>query len=180
MNNSIKKQKKWALLGAVYALTSGQLMATEFAPSLDAEKLSDKQTTHAVQKEYVDCVTGREERLIELKVTPEERFYLPGYCDGHRNDPSSYEKTYCGDCKHEWRFVMKPKRVEITRDEWVGCEDLAYAVSMGYADVQNEHLMDRDETRILFGEPVTRDAWARERTYALTKEGAYIYSTKQY
>ena len=179
MNKRIRKKTTYALFGVLCALTSGQLWASQLEQTLDMGNPMDRSSTQEVPKEYVEYVTGLEKRLIELKVTPEEHVFLPGYCEGHRTG-ASYKVTYCGTCKNEWRVVLKPKRVEIMRDIWVGCEELAYAVSMGYAEVQDEQLMSRYETRVLFGEPVTRDAWERERTYALTKEGAYIYRTKQY
>ncbi len=180
MKKNVMKRKVSVVMGVLCFLAPMQLWASQAEYDLRKNGGRDEgKIAHEVQKEYVDYVTGHEKRLIELKVTPEEHVFLPGYCEGHRNG-ASYEMTYCGACENDGYAVLKPKRVEIIRDIWVGCEDLAYAVSMGYAEVRDEQLMSRNETRLLFGEPVTRDAWERMRTYALTKEGSYIYHTKQY
>ena len=113
--------------------------------------------------------TCRRQRLIEIKVTPEVRATNPRYCLGHWNW-SGTSKSHCNGCKGGDSYISQHKKVDITRDEWVGCEDLEALHDAGKADIISETMGAENEARVIDGESITRDYWETTRTYALNTE----------
>ncbi len=110
--------------------------------------------------------TCKRQRIIEIKVTPEIRACNPRYCLGHW-DWSGISKSFCGGCKGGDSYISQHKKVDITRDEWVGCEDLEKLHDEGKVEIISETLGAANESRVIEGESITKDYWETTRTYAL-------------
>lgn len=111
-------------------------------------------------------MTCRRQRIIEIKVTPEVRANHPKYCLGHWNW-SGTSKSHCGGCKGGDSYISQHKKVDITRDEWVGCEDLDRLHDQGQAEIVSETLGSPNEARVIDGESIKKDYWETTRTYGL-------------
>ena len=113
--------------------------------------------------------TCKRQRIIEIKVTPQIISHNPRYCLGHWNRWGT-SKNYCGGCKGGDSYVSQHKKVDTTRDEWVGCEDLEKLHDEGKAEIISETLGVENEARVIDGESITKDYWETTRTYALNTE----------
>ena len=122
--------------------------------------------------------TCRRQRMIEIKITPEVLARHPKSCPGHKRFVQwpygsqlgvyrQQEEHYkCNGCVEGSLYVSQAKKVDITRDDWVGCEALERLHDRGEADVISEVMGPKDETRMINGEPITKDYWETTRTYA--------------
>lgn len=121
--------------------------------------------------------TCRRQRMIEIKVTPEVLSRGPHTCpghevwrheyfDGHSDSFPTGETTLCEGCVEGALYVSQAKKVDITRDDWAGCEELEEMHDRGEAEVISEVMGPKDETRMINGEPITKDYWETTRTYA--------------
>jgi conjugal transfer mating pair stabilization protein TraN len=123
-------------------------------------------------------MTCRRQRMIEIRVTPEVIGTHPKTCPGHWREGywsgsnnneiwrhGGNEYCYPG-CTHGGHYVAQEKIIEFPRDDWVGCEDLDHLHDLGQAEIVSEELGPLNETRMIDGEPVTRDYWETTRTYA--------------
>lgn len=110
--------------------------------------------------------TCRRQRIIEIKVTPEVWATNPRFCLGHWNRWGT-SKSHCGGCRGGDSYIAQHKKVDITRDEWVGCEELEQLHDQGKAEIVSETLGPFNEARIIEGETITKDYWETTRTYAL-------------
>lgn len=113
--------------------------------------------------------TCKRQRIVEIKVTPEVRANHPRFCLGHWNRWGT-SKSYCNGCKGGESYISQEKKVETTRDEWVGCEDLETLHDAGKAEVISETLGSLNEARVIEGETITKDYWETTRTYALNTD----------
>ena len=124
--------------------------------------------------------TCRRQRVIEIAITPEVYANRPLYCDGHWVDGHSdggsnstyYAGRYesCSGCRGGERYLAHAKIIEFPRDEWVGCEELERLHDLGQAEVVSEVMGPLNETRMIDGEPITKDHWETTRTYALNTD----------
>ena len=113
--------------------------------------------------------TCKRQRVIEIKVTPEIRATNPRFCLGHWNRWGT-SKNFCGGCRGGDSYISQHKKVDITRDVWVGCEDLEKLHDEGKAEVISETLGAPNESRVIESETITKDYWETTRTYALNTE----------
>lgn len=115
--------------------------------------------------------TCRRQRIIEIKVTPEEKSTYPKTCPGHRYGKCRPGKWHHNPgCKGGESYVSKEKKVETTRDEWVGCEELERLHDLGQAEVVSEVMGPFNETRTINDEPITKEYWETTRTYAMNTD----------
>lgn len=120
--------------------------------------------------------TCRRQRMIEINIIPEVIARHPNTCPGHimgyqtsgEGANSFVFKGYssCEGCVIGETYVSRPKSIEFTRDEWVGCEELERMHDAGQAEVISEVMGPLNETRMINGEPITKDYWETTRTYA--------------
>lgn len=115
--------------------------------------------------------TCRRQRIVEINIIPEKKANHPRYCHGHWKGKYRRGKNYCNPgCRGGEEYISQHKRVEITRDDWAGCEELERLHNLGQAEVVSEDLGPINETRMINGEPITKDYWETTRTYALNTE----------
>lgn len=120
--------------------------------------------------------TCRRQRMIEIKITPEVISRGPHTCPGHSYEERYWDDgfyaffrfatEYCDGCVEGALYVSEPKKVDITRDDWVGCEELEEMHDRGEVEVISEVMGPKDETRMINEEPITKDYWETTRTYA--------------
>ncbi len=128
-------------------------------------------------------VTCRRQRIVEIRIIPEVISYHPRTCPGHESsggywvggNEGHYDcgvtTDYCNPgCMGGQAYVSQPKRIEFPRDEWVGCEELERMHDLGQAEVISEVMGPMNETRMIDGEPITKDYWETTRTYALNTD----------
>ena len=173
-----KKVLRLLALGALCVMSGVTINTSYGSHALTGEDDHVQRTPQSdTAQQYVETAYGYQHRLVEIKVAPEERIRLPRYCIGHWSP--QFDQRYCEGCR-DGEEIIKPKRIVIMRDIWVGCEALEQMVALGHAEVTCEELMISNETRGISGEPITRNAWERKRIYALTEEGVQMYRTNQY
>ena len=61
--------------------------------------------------------------------------------------------------------VTQKKEVKILKEEWVGCEAEDSTHEEGLCQLIDETPGPHNETRMIDGEPFTRDYWETTRTY---------------
>ncbi len=122
--------------------------------------------------------TCRMQLVIDLVVTPQitnNEWYCPNggshtvlTCGRSNKDisDSDYYTRNCYGCRNR-TVIVQPKKVEITKEEWVGCEDLEAMRDRGEAEVLSETPGPRNEERMINGEKITRDYFETTRVYAL-------------
>ena len=115
--------------------------------------------------------TCKQQRMIEIKVTPQVTSYKSRYCHGHWVNKVTGSKRHCNPgCQGGEAYISQAKKVDITRDELVGCEDLEKLRDQGKAEIISETLGAKNESRVIEGETITKDYWETTRTYALNTE----------
>ena len=113
-------------------------------------------------------ITCKRQRMIEIKVTPEVKSNHPRTCPGHRNGKWNPGKWHHNPgCRGGESYISQHKKVDITRDVWVGCEELERLHDLGQAEVVSEVMEPLNETRMIKDEPITKDYWETTRTYAM-------------
>ena len=149
---------------------------TDREGAVDAEQITN---TPAVDMQYVGpgiktcrksgelmTITCKQQRMVEIKVTPEVKSRYPRDCPGHWNW-SGTGKNYCGGCRGGDEYIAQEKKVDITRDEWVGCEELERMSDVGEAEIASVTKGTYNETRMIDKEPITNDYWEITRTYTV-------------
>jgi len=112
----------------------------------------------------------KRQRIIKLKITPEKRekqTYCPGHAKKERRGMSfhySHWTEYCGGCDTKV-VITQYKKVEVLREEWVGCEAEDKNHEEGLCELIDERPGPHNETRIIQGESVCRDYWETTRIY---------------
>jgi conjugal transfer mating pair stabilization protein TraN len=156
-----------------------------------SEKLDDKNTfehgasinsrepsPHQLQLDHLErtCrvsgesypMTCKRSRIIEIHVTPEVIAYNPIYCRGHRAcSQRDISIDSCSGCCGGDAYVFQQKKVDITRDEWVGCEREEEMRDRGDAEIISEVVGPLNQTRMIQKEPIKLDYFETTRTYAL-------------
>lgn len=107
--------------------------------------------------------TCKRQRMVSITVVP-AKYVTHWTCYGHWKNKVLGTKRYCEGCISSQRLIA-PKQVTITRDEWVGCEDLDRLHEQGLADVESETLGPKDQVCLIDGEPIVRDYWETTRHY---------------
>lgn len=122
--------------------------------------------------------TCKMQRLIDLVVIPEVK-ERKRYCsnggkhsrlinrgrDAGESSSDFFEWKCSGCCEKD--SVKTPKSVTITKEEWVGCEDLEAMRDRGDAEVLSETPGVLNDVRVIQGETMTRDYFETTRVYAL-------------
>lgn len=113
--------------------------------------------------------TCRRQLVIALAITPEikrDQRYCP-HGGEHVLRGGAFRKTRsCAGCETR-SVIVQAKKVDVIQEEWVGCEDLEEMRDRGEAEVLSETPGLQNETRIINGEPVTREYFETTRVYAL-------------
>ena len=124
-------------------------------------------------------VKGHQTREIELRVTPEVWAHHPRYCHGHWQQPWGMHHYYCyPGCRGGETYVAQPKRVDVIRDVWKGCEELEEYILLNQAERIAEEPIISHETRMIEGVPITKEIWERTVIYALKEEAFHSYSAQ--
>jgi len=107
---------------------------------------------------------------IVLKITPEEGYTNPKWCIGHWKSAWRGKKYYCNGCRGGDYVVTHPKKVEVVREQWIdGCVVLEGLAEKGLCRYEAQRTSPLNETRIIQGEPVTRERFEEHCTYACFK-----------
>lgn len=148
-----------------------------------AAQMVDETSHEAVHHRAMDeqnaayVVTGHQTREIELRVTPEVWATHPRYCHGHWQQPWGMHHYYCyPGCRGGEMYVAQPKHVDVIRDVWKGCEELEHYIALNQAERLKEEPIVSNETRMIDGISMTKEAWERTVTYALKEEAFCAYS----
>jgi len=133
---------------------------------LEGEETYEIKTCRTPGESYVS--TCKRQRVMELKVTPQlQQSQL--YCPGHDKKKRvrlhfKHWTEYCRGCA--WRTVItKYKKVDILREEWVGCEVEDKNHEDGLCALVDERPGPHNQTRMIKGESITRDYWETTRVY---------------
>jgi hypothetical protein len=103
---------------------------------------------------------------ITLKITPEKGHTTPKHCIGHWKSKWRGTKDYCGGCRGGDYVVDEPKKVEVISESWEdGCRVLETHADSGMCRYVSM-ARGSPETRTIQGEPVYRDHWVEDYTYA--------------
>lgn len=112
----------------------------------------------------------KRQRILELNIIPEIRSsqtYCPGHEKKERRGMSfhySHWTEYCGGCATR-EVITQHKKVEVLREEWVGCEAEDKSHEEGLCELIDERPGLHNETRMIQGEPIIRDYWESTRIY---------------
>lgn len=119
-------------------------------------------------EEYQQTCSRRLE--IELKVIPEQGYTTPKWCIEHWKNKYRGTKYKCEGCRGGDYLITQHKQVIPIREEWVdGCKVLESHLEKGLCRYTNIIISPKDETRIIQGEPVTRDHFEEHYHYACFK-----------
>ncbi len=153
------------------------LMMTSHGYSAETDDLTQNSSSavHAQNQRYV--VTGHQTREVELRVIPEVWAHHPRYCSGHWQQSWGMHHYYCSPgCRGGETYLAQPKRVEVVRDVWKGCEELEHYIALNQAERSEEEPIVSNETRVIDGFPVTKETWERTVTYVLKSHAFRDYS----
>ncbi len=127
--------------------------------------------------------TCRRQRMVEIRIIPEVIANHPRTCPGHMVSRSQWHGGENGDytcwesedfcnpgCTGGAAYVSQEKSIEFTRDDWAGCEELERLHDLGQAEVVSEVMGPFNQTRMIDGEPITKDYWETTRTYVLNTD----------
>ena len=133
---------------------------------LDGEESYEIKTCRTPGESYAS--TCKRQRILEVKVIPEissSYRYCPGNhpCWGRGGYTYSCY-NYSGGCVTGVSVTQK-KEVKILKEEWVGCEAEDSTHEEGLCQLIDETPGPHNETRMIDGEPFTRDYWETTRTY---------------
>ena len=143
-----------------------------------SETFTQTSTASGSREEFKTCLESGEEYqqscyrdlVIELKITPEIGHRTPRWCILHWKNKYTGSKYNCGGCRGGEYVITQPKSVEVVREEWVGtCTVLEDLVDKGLCRYVSAFSSPKNETRTIQGEPVTRDHFRDDFTYACFK-----------
>jgi hypothetical protein len=107
---------------------------------------------------------------IVLKVIPEQGYTVPKSCIGHWKSRVRGTKYWCAGCRGGNYVRTQAKKVETLKEEWVdGCAVLEDLTEKGLCRYVSASRSPKNETRIIQGEPITRDHFEEHYTYACFK-----------
>jgi hypothetical protein len=143
-----------------------------------AERLEENQAINTSGLEFVQRprtdsyrVTDHQKRAVEIEVIPEVIAFRPRFCVGHWQNPWGMNHYYCNPgCRGGERYISHSKQVNVIRDVWVGCAALERLKENGQAVLISEEYGVLNQTRVIEGEPMTRDYWEKTGTYALNRD----------
>jgi hypothetical protein len=146
------------------------------------ENLKEIPSSEISSEETKTCVEGGDEYQqncskhlkIVLKITPEVKTNVT-YCTGHARKERrgwsmhySHWTEYCGGCVT--RVDVTPKKVKVIKEKWIdGCNTLEDHVDKGLCRYVKATRSPQNETRIIKGEPITRDHFEEHYEYACFK-----------
>jgi len=132
---------------------------------LDGEETYEIRTCRTPGETYTS--TCKRQRIIEVKVIPEVRTSYR-YCSGaHQAWWAHFSGScmgVCGGCASSSR-VTQQKKVEVIKEEWVGCEAEDSTHEEGLCQLIDETPGPHNETRMIEGASLTRDYWETTRVY---------------
>jgi hypothetical protein len=89
------------------------------------------------------------------------------YCNGHWKNKATGKKKYCNPGCKERTIGYKPKQVRVAREVWVDdCKVLEDLVDKGVCRYQEKTESQKNETRTIQGEPITRDHFEERLVYS--------------
>jgi hypothetical protein len=107
---------------------------------------------------------------IELKIIPQKGYTAAKSCIGHWKSAWRGTKYYCGGCRGGNYVITQKKSVQVVREFWAdGCKVLEDHLEKGLCRYTNIIISPKNETRIIQGEPITRDHFEEHYHYACFK-----------
>ena len=150
---------------------------TDPQKALNEEIIATSDSSEDVSEEIKTCEEGGDEysqscsRKLEVKlnIIPQTGYYTQKWCIEHWANKYTGRKYKCGGCRGGDYVITQHKKVEAT-DKWIdGCAVLEDLTEKGLCRYTSKTTSQKNETKTIQGEPVTRDHFEEHYRYTCFK-----------
>ncbi len=136
-------------------------------PDPDGDTAEETRTCIEGGDEYTQSCSKRLE--VTLNITPEAGYTNPKWCIEHWANKRTGRKYRCAGCRGGDYVITRHKKVEAT-DKWIdGCAVPEDLTEKGLCRYVSKTTSQKNETKTIQGEPVTRDHFEEHFVYGCFK-----------